>query len=227
VQRRGCKADLSDSTSAVQLARLIAGAGDARVGAAPVVWLRPYHAPMVPVLGEHRDEHVAYLDALAADPAALTEAPVPDWPDDISDAPTTDGPVCGSCRGHCCVQGVAYHGFIDIRLLHRRQAVHGGTLADAAAFYADALPAAHVQFSCLYHGEQGCVLPRAERAPICNGYACDALLQARGLQKAAPDATLCLAHEVAGEFAGAALLTGTTLQEVDQPASCASTTARS
>ena len=206
---------MSDSTPAAQLVRLIAEAGDPRLGAAPVVWLRPYPAPMVPVRDDHRDEQVAYLHRLAADPDALANAPAPDWPDDISPAPSTDGPVCGSCQGHCCVQGVAYHGFIDIRLLHRRQARHGGSLADAAAFYAGALPAEHVQFSCLYHGVQGCVLPRSERAPICNGYACDALLQARGLQQAAPEASLLLAHEVAGELVGAALLTGSTLQQAD------------
>jgi hypothetical protein len=223
--RQGCSAACSggavrvclpDATAFNQLAHLIAGAEDPRVGDAPVVWLRPYHAPMVAVLGEHRAEHIAYLQGLAADPAALLDAPAPDWPDDTSNAPSTDGPVCGTCRGHCCVQGVAYHGFIDIRLLHRRQAAHGGTLADAATFYAASLPASHVQYSCLYHGEQGCVLPRADRAPICNGYACGALLEARALQQAALDAPLLLAGEVAGALVGAVVLTGQHIDALKQ-----------
>jgi hypothetical protein len=115
------------------------------------------------------------------------------------------------------VQGVAYHGFIDIRLLHRRQASHGGSLDDAAAFYAAMLPARHVLYSCLYHGEQGCVLPRADRAPICNGYACDALLQARALQDTDPVAPLLLAGEVAGELVESALLAGPSLQALPIP----------
>ena len=205
---------MSDTAAAAALARLIAGVADPRVDAAPVVWLRPYHAPLVPLRDDHRAEHLGFLQALAADPAALAQAPAPEWPDDTGDAPATDGPVCGHCRGHCCVQGVAWHGFIDIRLLHRRQAAHGGTLADAAAFYADALPTVHVQFSCLYHGELGCVLPRAERAPICNGYACDALKQARALQAAAPTAPLVLAGQIGGERLDAAVLAGRERREL-------------
>jgi hypothetical protein len=208
---------LADPTSAEQLTRLIAGSADPRLGSAPVVWLRPYHAPMVPLRDDHRAEQVEYLQALAADPTALAQAAPPDWPDDTGPAPATDGPVCGSCRGHCCVQGVAWHGFIDIRLLHRRQAARGGTLADAAAFYAAALPATHVQFSCLYHGEQGCVLAREDRAPICNGYACDALKQARALQDTAPEAPLLLAGEIAGELVDATLLSGRDLRGLPRP----------
>lgn len=196
--------------------RALGDAADPRLCGAPVVWLRPYHAPMVAVDPAHRAEQVDYLLALAADPDALAKLPPPDWPDDITPAPATDGPVCGTCRGHCCVQGVAYNGFVDARLLQRRQAVVGGTLDDAAAFYAAMLPALHVQFSCLYHGEQGCVLPRADRAPICNGYACEPLLEARALQRAAPDAPLLLVSETdEAPDRTAVLLQGATLTPLD------------
>jgi hypothetical protein len=33
--------------------------------------------------------------------------------------------------------------------------------------------------SCAYHGDRGCVLPREDRAPICNAYACDSLQATR------------------------------------------------
>lgn len=92
--------------------------------------------------------------------------------------------MCGFCRGRCCNAGRATQGFIAAELLERHAAEHGGTLHDAAAAYLARVPPEHVAGSCLYHGAQGRVLPRTMRAPVCNGFACPPLEQARALDAA-------------------------------------------
>jgi hypothetical protein len=40
------------------------------------------------------------------------------------------------------------------------------------ALYADAVPERSVERSCVFHGEQGCALPRELRSHTCNSYFC-------------------------------------------------------
>lgn len=151
----------------------------ARVAAAPVVWLRPIEPELV-VLGEdERAEHLAFLERVAAAPQDFAREPVHAYASRAQRAHAADAPVCASCSGRCCGQGRARHAFIDGAMLQRHAASGGGSRADAAAWYAARLPPRHIRHSCLYHGAQGCVLPRKARAPVCNGYACEALRDAR------------------------------------------------
>ncbi len=180
---------------------------DARLRHAPVVWLRHHDTEMVAVTADERAGHAAVLAALAADPEAHPrQAALAGWPEDTDPAPAADGAVCGFCRGRCCRAGRAHAGFVDVDVLRARQQGHGGSLADAAAHYVSRLPAAHVAGSCLYHGERGCVLPRAERAPICNGYACDALQAARWHVGGAAATGALLAAAAGGDVPAAAWL---------------------
>lgn len=174
---------------------------------APVVWLRHHDTDLVAVTAEERAGHAAELAALAADPEAHPRQTAhAGWPEDSGPAPAADGAVCGFCRGRCCRFGRAHAGFVDVGVLRARQQAHGGSLADAAAHYVSRLPATHVAASCLYHGERGCVLPRAERAPICNGYACDALQAARWHVDAATPGGALLAAAAGGDVPAAAWL---------------------
>jgi hypothetical protein len=194
---------------AVQRRRAAARSRDERPLQAPVIWLQHHETVLAAVTPAARASHAAHLADLAANPGDHPRrAVVAAYAEDTGPAPTTDGAVCGFCRGHCCRIGGARAGFVDVPLLQRWQGRHGGTLADAAAHYVAALPAEHVDGSCLYHGAQGCVLARDERAPICNGYACGALLQARGQLDAAPATGALLAARDGAEVPAAAWVHG-------------------
>jgi DNA-directed RNA polymerase subunit RPC12/RpoP len=90
------------------------------------------------------------------------------------------GGICGVCRGYCCLHGAANHAFLDRETLLRAQRKQPGLdFNEVIAWYLDHLPSHHFRDGCLYQGEKGCVLPRAMRANICNGYECRGLRMAR------------------------------------------------
>ena len=124
--------------------------------------------------------------------AAPTVAPVADddgapastmsWPGESLDSPAMTavlGRSCATCRGECCTAG-GDHAFLredSIERVRREQ-----PSLDAAAMvaqYADHLPARHYRGSCVYHGLDGCHLPRDLRSNLCNRYVCGGLTQLR------------------------------------------------
>ena len=180
---------------------------DRRLHQAPVVWLQVHGTRTVPTAEAERQAMAERLAVLAADPEAHPrDSAVAGYAQEPDAGPAADAAVCAFCRGRCCRPGLAHGGFVDVPLLRRWQARHGGTLAAAAAHYVQSLPSAHVEGSCLYHGEHGCVLPRDERAPVCNGFACEALCQARQQVDAAPQIGALLARAERGEIDAAAWL---------------------
>jgi hypothetical protein len=167
--------------AALAAARERAPAALAASSRAPVVWLQHREPVLSALTDDERAEHAAYLAAVAAEPAAHRRRGELAYPEDPGPGPAADAVVCGFCRGRCCHAGKGNRGFIDADLLERHAARHGGSLHDAAGFYLARLPAHHVADACLYQGGQGCVLPREARAPVCNGFACPPLQQARPL----------------------------------------------
>ena len=215
-----CRHRSEEAAAAVQRARVldtVREAGSARHGAAlaaaPVVWLRHFEAPIAPLTDAERTGHADHLGALAAEPEAHARNPLHAYADDEDAKTPVDGVLCSLCRGRCCQHGVSNHGFVDIELLRRHRRRHGGTLDDAALHYLARLPDAHVQGSCVYHGERGCVLPRAERAPVCNGFACDSLRTARASVEGRAPSGLLIARVGHERLVGAAWLA-----DLDAPA---------
>lgn len=169
-----------------------AAAGDPAAALAPIVVVRYYDTPLEPVPEAQRQALRDHLLALApAVDALLAEAAEPG---DDADASASNGParadaaevnallgqVCARCTGHCCRLGHARHAFLDAEALaHQRRldpALGHEALLDR---YLAALPALHHAGSCAFHGEHGCVLPRPQRAPICNTFECPGLEQTR------------------------------------------------
>lgn len=170
-----------------------AALGDPQAAAAPVVVIRRYATDPVlePVPDAQRQavhEHMQGLrsgfDALSAgladalvDDAEPSTAVPPETPADID---ALLGDVCATCRGYCCRQGRAQHAFIDADQMHaaalRRP---GASFDDVVAYYMNAMPAMHMSDSCIFHGDSGCVLPREDRAEICNSWECRGREQAR------------------------------------------------
>jgi len=142
-----------------------------------LLWLRVGETELVPVSDARREAHRAHLQSLLDAPPDDTVQPL------APAAPaSTLGPqewrLCAQCRGRCCTQGGPTHAFMTLPQLLRWQQAHpGSSLQDAMDSYLQRLPARHVRHACVYQGAEGCVLPREDRADICNSYACDPLLQ--------------------------------------------------
>ncbi len=153
-----------------------------------LLWLRAGETRLVPLSAQRREAHRAHLQALIDGPADESVQPLaPAAP--ASTLGAQEWRLCAQCRGRCCTQGGPAHAFMTLPQLLRWQKAHAGrTLQDAVDAYMSCLPARHVRHACVYQGAQGCVLPREERADICNSYACDPLLQVQAELKDDPQA---------------------------------------
>lgn len=106
--------------------------------------------------------------------------------DDDPDGPTGDPAgtgdedaltraACTACRGHCCKYGED-HAFIRPATLRRYHREHPElTSAQVVDAYVALVPARSVAGSCVFHGREGCTLPRRMRSDVCNRYVCDDL----------------------------------------------------
>ncbi len=121
------------------------------------------------------------MDDAAADPDGPTGDPVwPEAPSSAADALARA--ACASCRGLCCRHGEP-HAFLRPATLRRYLRRHPEqTPEQALRAYLNFIPAESTAGSCIYHGRQGCALPRAMRSDVCNRYLCEDLER---LQKAA------------------------------------------
>lgn len=114
-----------------------------------------------------------------ADSSAPPEATIP------SNLP---GRLCGLCGGGCCPSGgdTAYlHAATIQRVLAQQPDLQADQLLDAYLAY---LPGRPQTDSCVNHGAQGCTLPRALRADICNDYVCQSLARVESALEAGLEA---------------------------------------
>jgi len=114
------------------------------------------------------------MEDAAADPDGPTgDPPVPERA--TTPAETLARAACTSCRGHCCRHG-DLHAFLRPATLRRHLKLHPEqTPAQALELYLSHIPEVSTAGSCIYHGRQGCALPRAMRSDVCNRYLCDDL----------------------------------------------------
>lgn len=117
----------------------------------------------------------AFTGDPATDPSDLVRLPVPTPLSE--EVRVVFAQACGVCRGRCCQFG-ADHAFINAKVIRRYAVSHPGVTADQIA--ADYLGRLHLEScdnSCVYHGVEGCALPRDMRSHICNEALCPALQQ--------------------------------------------------
>jgi hypothetical protein len=80
--------------------------------------------------------------------------------------------ACSLCRGFCCKNG-GDDAFLDERTMARvRRARPELDARGVIRLYADLVPTASYEGSCLFHGKRGCTLSRALRSDVCNSYFC-------------------------------------------------------
>lgn len=103
--------------------------------------------------------------------------------------------LCAACQGHCCSTGVYRNAFIDLATMAKSHAeMPEATDRDLVRAYLGRIPTEHVAGSCIYHGPEGCNLPRAMRSDTCNRFKCAAARSMlRPVKDHAPDSVLCVA----------------------------------
>jgi hypothetical protein len=98
----------------------------------------------------------------------LPAAACPPPPDDLAAA-------CATCRGSCCRDG-GDSAYLEASTLRRIQAERPtSSPAELVELYMAAVPERSVEHSCIFHGEQGCTLPRELRSHTCNDYFCPSM----------------------------------------------------
>jgi hypothetical protein len=82
--------------------------------------------------------------------------------------------ACGECRGWCCRNGgnYAYLQESDLRRVAAEQGIN--TWEDVVERYLSFIPDATYQDSCIFHGREGCGLPRSLRSETCTSFLCEA-----------------------------------------------------
>lgn len=112
--------------------------------------------------------------------------------------------ACRLCRGLCCRLG-ATHAFLSVTTMRRVFENHPELEPEEVVqTYLDHLPEQSLVNSCVFHGTQGCTLPRDWRADMCNRFLCQDLLAIRRVRNDNPDADFFVVAEeeqiVAAEF---------------------------
>lgn len=151
----------------------------------PIVVVPWRTGKVVPLPEERWREFGQFLAGLLAatlrpPPASEPEARSPNRDEVRGEPDRLLAAVCGVCAGFCCHYGGARHAFLDAEAMAAFRAVHP-EMRDAAVIdaYLDRLPPESREGSCVYQAAQGCALPRAMRARICNAYECGGLREAR------------------------------------------------
>jgi hypothetical protein len=181
--QRACDIDAARASAAL--------AWDApALATAPVVWLTHHAAdfapPLAADLADLRESLMALEDDAAEPPHTWAAEPVPGTPQ-----AAIGGHLCALCRGRCCRLGLRGKAFLDAGPLRTWLAQQpGATWAEAVDHYLGFVGPEHLDKSCLFHGAQGCTLPRERRSDICNHFACDTLEQVRDSAAAAPQAAV-------------------------------------
>lgn len=200
-----CLASADQARAAQRRAQLAAQASAAAAhqhpaGQAParVAFLQPWSAVQLPVTPTQRSSHLAHLQAVVADGIVIDRSRLAAFTA-VPGLPQADR-LCAHCQGHCCQHGLGWHAFMDLRSLQRWVDTQcGATLADAVAHFMAQVPAEHADGGCLYQGASGCVLPRDQRADICNGFACPPLQAVQQATLQDPQATVVALTVHAGQ----------------------------
>ncbi|MFZ1643042.1 MAG: hypothetical protein WAV07_16755 [Candidatus Contendobacter sp.] len=125
---------------------------------------------------DHLDSLISQANASpAAAPTAEESAPPPAARE--SEVQAVLSRACACCKGSCCGGG-GDHAYLSVETLRRYQAANPGQHpAEVLAAYLERMGDRTVAGSCIYHRADGCALPRAMRADLCNRHYCKALLE--------------------------------------------------
>lgn len=128
---------------------------------------------MEPVTRARKDQLAASIEAEFD--ARIDKTKVPETPTRLDDASILA--LCGTCRGACCKWGED-HAYLTRSVLTRvKRELKFADEASLLESYLDRVPGLARRGSCVFHGAQGCALPRSMRSETCNRYLCYPLKQ--------------------------------------------------
>jgi hypothetical protein len=185
-------------------------AGGEAIPADAVLAILPSNAdPLAPQDPERRarfERHlVEILEEAALARGSIEPAPVDPPPDGRE---TLSAFACVACRGSCCGAGGDHAYLTEETMARFLEENPGRTLAQIVGSFLDYLPPATTLNSCIYHGAEGCGLPRELRSPVCNTYRCAKLTRLRArLPQDQPPPVLAVTFD-RGRWTRTALLRG-------------------
>jgi hypothetical protein len=133
-----------------------------------------YGGRLEPLPPERRRAFAAYLRKIIAEAFAEPAPRVRATSSNAVHSAATEA-ACAACRGQCCSHG-GEHAYLDedtIRRVARARPELGAR--GIAALYRARLAKESFAGSCVFHGAQGCRLPRELRSDLCNEFYCNAL----------------------------------------------------
>jgi hypothetical protein len=125
------------------------------------------------------EAHLRAIIAKASDSSAEPPDPISTM-DGAGESPVSKllGRACGTCRGMCCRMAGEKHAYLasdSIQVYRTRNP--GASTDEIVATYMSRIPEETYEGSCVFHGRDGCVLPRPLRSEMCNWYLCDSLIE--------------------------------------------------
>jgi hypothetical protein len=100
-------------------------------------------------------------------------------PDEDSTLAAAFQAACGTCQGQCCL-GAGSHAHLNVETVQGYRERHGApSAADMLHAYESKLGACGYEGSCIFHGAEGCALPRDMRSSSCTSFECVALRYVR------------------------------------------------
>jgi len=148
---------------------------DLQMRGVDVVPVPGFGATMQPVSQSRRDTLRVHIDELLSEESLVVESAIEQADELTPRAQQVTAAGCSTCRGFCCRRG-GDSAYIKADTIARIRQTHSSLTSDAlAAVYLNAVPDVGAVGSCIFHGEQGCTLPRDFRADICNQYFCGPL----------------------------------------------------
>ncbi len=152
--------------------------------------------------------------SLAEKPPATTHSAQP--------APSAElSALCAMCRGKCCNKGTQNNAYLKVQtlagIMQRRIGIGADEIVD---HYLSFLPENHVEGSCLFHGAEGCALPREDRSDTCNAFLCESgkLMQESAEQIARRGGEILIVSHTDGTARRAGVLRDGELCEIDASA---------
>jgi hypothetical protein len=171
---------------------LLAQYADLRSRGIELVIVPGFDAVMQPMNQQRRDTLRTHLnEVLSAVPIDAAQDSI----DQRSDAAQhVINVACATCRGYCCRKG-GDSAYIKTETIARVRRHHPNLDNEAIAdTYLDAVPKVSATDSCIFHGQQGCTLPRDFRADICNDYHCSPLETWLNGESKLPTAVVVIEH---------------------------------
>ena len=133
-----------------------------------------YGGRIEPLPAARRRAFATHLNGIVAEAFANPAPRVRDAASGPAPSPASRA-ACATCRGQCCAHG-GEHAYLDedtIRRVARAWPELGAR--GVAALYRTRLDKQSFAGSCVFHGAQGCRLPRELRSDLCNEFYCNAL----------------------------------------------------